>query len=201
MKKKNELTIINTNARSLTPKIDSLIDCFEELQADIAIVTETWLRDGSALQSDLRDLELGAGIASLTRNRRPHPITGVCHGGVAIMYRKAIGSLKKIDIDNPDSFEVLPAIGTIMGTSRKLAIVAAYIPPNYNAARGAACIDHIESVIVEIKRRYRDPLIALAGDFNQWRIQDGLMEFPDIRESLVGPTRGDRAIDRTFTNM
>lgn len=29
--KKTKLTIINTNARSLCPKIESLLDCFEEL--------------------------------------------------------------------------------------------------------------------------------------------------------------------------
>ena len=45
-KKKDTLTIINTNARSLIPKIDSLDECFGELEADIAVVTETWMRDG-----------------------------------------------------------------------------------------------------------------------------------------------------------
>ena len=41
-------TIVNTNARSLCPKIHSLIDCFNELEADIAIITETWLTSGDS---------------------------------------------------------------------------------------------------------------------------------------------------------
>ena len=41
MRKKNRLNLINTNARSLCPKIDSLLDCFEELEVDLAVVTET----------------------------------------------------------------------------------------------------------------------------------------------------------------
>lgn len=166
----NELTIINTNARSLSPKIDSLIDCFSEMKADISIVTETWLRSGTPLDHDLADLEQGAGLVALTRNREPHPTTGVCHGGVAIIYRKVIRKFKEIQFDNPDGFEVMAAVGTIQGISRKLVVVAAYIPPNYSVSRGSACIEHIESLIIEIKRRYRDPLLVLAGDFNQWSV-------------------------------
>ena len=34
------INVINTNAQSLCPKINSLVDCFEELDGTIAIVTE-----------------------------------------------------------------------------------------------------------------------------------------------------------------
>ena len=37
-----QIKIINTNARSLCPKIDSLIDCFEELDVTLGVVTKTW---------------------------------------------------------------------------------------------------------------------------------------------------------------
>ena len=36
-------TIINGNARSLRPKIESLIDCFNETESTVGIITETWL--------------------------------------------------------------------------------------------------------------------------------------------------------------
>ena len=39
------LTIINTNARSLCPKINSMVDYFNELECTFAIVTETWMSD------------------------------------------------------------------------------------------------------------------------------------------------------------
>ena len=51
-----EMTLINTNARSLCPKINSLVTCFEELEAHVAVVTETWLTDGVGLQDDVADL-------------------------------------------------------------------------------------------------------------------------------------------------
>ena len=38
-------TIINCNARSLCPKIGFLIDCMEETDASVGVVTETWLDD------------------------------------------------------------------------------------------------------------------------------------------------------------
>ena len=37
----NMINIINTNARSLCPKIESLIDCFEELDVHMALITES----------------------------------------------------------------------------------------------------------------------------------------------------------------
>ena len=69
--KDNPFTIINTNARSLTRKISSFIDSFKELEASIAVVTETWLADGPSLEEDVDDLLLGTGIGLLTRNRPP----------------------------------------------------------------------------------------------------------------------------------
>ena len=45
-KMNTQTNVINTNARSLCPKIDSLIDCSD---TTIAIITETWLADGKSL--------------------------------------------------------------------------------------------------------------------------------------------------------
>ena len=201
IEKKNALTLINTNARSLCPKITSLVECFEEMCVDIAIVTETWFKDGQLLTDLTSDLELGAGIGMVTRNRDPNPQTGVAHGGVAVLFKKNIGSFKKIDIPNPDSFEVLPVIGTLMGTSRKMVVLAVYMPPNYTVPRSNLCLEYLENMIIEMKRRFTGPYIVLAGDFNQWPIDQALVEFPDVSEVQVGPTRGDRTIDRVFLNM
>ena len=200
-KEKNELTIINTNARSLCPKIDSLVECFGELQAQIAVVTETWFRDGPALDEDLSDLEHATGLAALTLNRPPNPNTGVSHGGVAVFFKKSFASFKKVQIPNPDNFEVLPLIGTMRGSSRKIVVLAVYIPPNYLVPRGRQCLEYIETCVMEVKNKFRDPYIVVAGDVNQWDLSSALQEFPDLSEVAVGPTRGDREIDRLFCNM
>ena len=197
------MTIINTNARSLAPKIDSLIECVNELDVSVAVVTETWLKDGPELEQDLLDLEGGAGLSALTLNRDPNPLTGVAHGGVAIIWRKSIGSFKRIPLGlaNPEKFEVLPTVGSLRGSSRKLVVIGIYMPPNYNVPKANLCLDYIENMMVEIRAKYRDPYIVVCGDFNQWPIERALVEFPDMRETEAGPTRGDRSIDRYFSNM
>ena len=74
------INVTNTNARSLCPKIDSLIDCFEEMDATIGIITETWLADGETLEKDIHDLAKGAGLGMVCLNRQPRN-RGVAHGG------------------------------------------------------------------------------------------------------------------------
>ena len=64
------INVINTNARSLCPKIDSLIDCFEEMDATVGIVTETWRADGESLDKDVHDLAKGAGLNMICLNDR-----------------------------------------------------------------------------------------------------------------------------------
>ena len=80
-------------------------------------------------------------------------------------------------------------------------MVAVYIPPNYSVPRVNGCLDYVENLLVDIKARYQDPYVIVAGDFNQWQIPQALSEFPDLTEIDVGPTRADRKIDRIFCNV
>ena len=63
------MTLINTNVRSICPKIDSVVESFEELDATFGVFTETWLSDGPELVDKLDDLRMGAGLAAITKNR------------------------------------------------------------------------------------------------------------------------------------
>ena len=99
---KTTVTIFNTNARSLCPKIESLIDCFTETNTIFGIRTETWLSDGLTLDKDIDDLDLGADIGLICRNRALNA-RGVSHGGVALAYRNTFPAkretLKKYLLD------------------------------------------------------------------------------------------------------
>ena len=55
----NKCLFMVTNARSLSPKIISLMDCFEEFRLTLSIVTESWLADGTRLGEDLEELDMG----------------------------------------------------------------------------------------------------------------------------------------------
>ena len=83
-----QINVINTNARSLCPKIESLIDCFNEMEVTLGVVTETWLADGESLDRDVADLAKGAGLGMVCLNRKPNG-RGVVYGGVAVVHNTA----------------------------------------------------------------------------------------------------------------
>ena len=195
-----DINILNTNARSLCPKIHSLIDMYDELDLTFGVVTETWLADGITLEEDKQDLLLGAGLSIICRNRKPD-LRGNAYRGVALVYREELCNFKSLQLDNPSNFEILTAVGSAHSLTRKIAVVGCYVPPNYTVARAQACLNHIEGVVIELKRRLKDPVIIVMGDFNQWEVETALQEFWDMGGSSAGPTRGSLKLDRIFTNL
>ena len=164
-----------------------------------AIITETWLAHGSKLELDSENLLLGHGLAIKYLNRPPS-VNGVAHGGVAIVSRASVSKMIDYPFPNPKGFEVLGMYMTIANIKRKFYVVAAYIPPNYTVPKGKACLQHINNMVLDIKRGAQDPYILVAGDFNQWPIEVALEDYEELVEVPSPPTRGDRKIDRTFTN-
>ena len=162
-------------------------------------MTETWLAQGSRMEMEAENLLLGHGLAVHYLNRLPS-VNGVSHGGVAVILRDTLASAVPFPFPNPDSFEVLPLIVTLPSIARKLYVIAAYIPPSYSVPRGKACLQHINNLVLEIKRKSNEPYIVVAGDFNQWNIAESLEDYPDISEVPSPPTREDRKIDLIFTN-
>ena len=92
-------------------------------------------------------------------------------------------------------------MGTLRGYARKVVVIGCYIPPNDVTARAKECLDHITDVVIEARRKYSDPFLIIAGDFNQWDVAHALRDYSDVSEVMVGPTQGNRSIDRLFTNF
>ena len=67
--------------------------------------------------------------------------------------------------------------------------------------RGKECLAYITDLVLHLKRKYKDPILYVSGDFNQWDLSSALEDYPDMLEASGGPTRGNRSIDRTFTNV
>ena len=160
------MTVLNTNARSLCPKINSLIDCFGELNATIGVVTETWLSDGESLDEDIEHLVLRSGLRMIYKNRENNS-RGFAHRGVCITFKDSACTLKEMKLYNPGRFEVIAATGSLKCCPRRLVVIGCYLPPNYTVGRGRAALDFIAGAISEAKRRLGDPIIMMAGDFNQ----------------------------------
>ena len=154
-KNKIDFTFINTNARSLCPKMSSLIDCFGDLSASIGVITETWLTDGESLQEDIDDLVLGTGLQMICRNRDPNE-RGFSHGGLAIVFRDAVVNLRQVSLRNPEKLEALMATGKVKGCPRGMAVVGCYAPPNYSTARARMAMDLAAGAVAEAKRTLED---------------------------------------------
>ena len=180
--------------------MESLADCMSEIEADYAVVTETWLQD-RAVESTVVDMAGEHGLDSFFRNRQAVADNGRQYGGVAIFSRAASTSFKVVDIPNPDCFEVLCVAGKLRKLKERVVVVAVYIPPNYPRVKADACLDYVADVVSEAKRRFESALITVAGDWNQWEVGKILDEHPDLAEVDHGPTRNDRKIDRMIVNF
>ena len=67
----------------------SLHDCFEEHELQVAMITESWLKDSVVLNRDIIDLEYGTNLKIIYRNR-PSKAVGARRvgGGISIIYEK-----------------------------------------------------------------------------------------------------------------
>ena len=195
------LRFINTNARSLEPKIRSLYDCFSEKQLHFATLTETWHQSNRSLADTLKEYSARFALEAIVRNRTVVATNGRSYGGVAFIYRKSVASFKQFPLVNQENFEVLATVGKVNGISGKIFALSVYAPPNMPAARAKLLIEYISDVIGEAKRKFEDCSLVISGDFNQWGIEDIVQDHPELVEVNYGPTRGDRAIDRTFVNF
>ena len=98
-------------------------------------------------------------------------------------------------------YEMLIAEGTMPLFTRKFIAICLYMPPNMTAASAAACLTFLVDVLLEIKSRYKDPFICVAGDFNGHKVESYLEDYPDLSLLMTGPTRNDRTLDLIFTNF
>ena len=180
--------------------MESLADCMSELEADVAVVSETWMQNRAASDSAI-DAAGQYGIDSFLLNRQVVSANGRQYGGVAVFARSSSTKFSTMEMENPENFEVLCVAGKVSKIKEKVVVVAIYIPPNYTKVKADSCLDYIADVISEAKRKYDSPLITVAGDWNQWSVRRVLDEHPDLCEVVHGPTRGDKKIDKFLVNF
>ena len=195
------LTFINTNARSLGPKIESLFDCFHEKDVDVALLTETWYQTNRMSTEELADYADRFSLGVIARNRDAVAANGRQYGGVALFYRQRTSSFANFEIINQDGHEVLAAVGSVKGIKGKVFCIVAYAPPSLTLLRARQLNNYLSDLIGEAKRKYPDCTLIVGGDFNHWPAEEAIEDHVEITEVLHGNTRGSRAIDRSFVNF
>ena len=89
----HSMSFILTNARSLAPKFDSMVDAFESLGLDFLCVTETWFKGGKELAEALRDLQGKSGLSIIHKSRDGRGRTR--GGGVAVVFNSSSCNFKR----------------------------------------------------------------------------------------------------------
>ena len=144
----------------------------------------------------LEDYQNTTGYAFLRKDRD----TGRRGGGLAICYNSKKIQMSKAKIP-PSKHEIFAAVGRRVGQRRKIVTIVVYVPPWYNAQQNRSLYNATNESILATKRKYSDPYIVIAGDFNRRNMLEATRDYPDIKTIRTGPTRGDSTLDLIATNF
>ena len=192
---KNELNILLVNARSLRPKLYSLIDTMQELDGHIALLTETWFHQDRQLDITLEDMKNALGYDCIRRDRTD----GREGGGVAIFYKMGDLQLQQIKVET--EFEIVAAIDRRTGQRRKMVVLTIYITPSLEAEGSDKALEELAALIGRFKSKYQSPYFLIGGDFNKRNVVRELRPYTDISLIQTPPTRGNNTLDLVFTNF
>ena len=162
----------------------------KELELDLALVSETWLRNDCTSKTMFEDLEDRDKISVIRKDREAERAAG----GVAIFANSEKIELSKCQLPK-SRFQVVAAIGRRRGQRRKMLVICIYIPPWYKADESKECLEHLEGLIAMLTKRYRDPYILVGGDFNERRIGTAIRGSKNIKVVNTPPTRGNKTLD------
>ena len=175
-----------------------MVQAFDSLELDFAIISETWFKPGSDLRSKLDDLEGEHGIKIVHQSRDGRSRKAA--GGVAVAFRMGACNLRKREMKNKKvGQEVLCVTGKIGKIPKKVAIIAVYVPPDMKAGNFRELCDTIVLEIASIKLALGDPIIFVAGDFNRRDVGPSLgLASDDLRLIDTAPTRGNSTLDLVY---
>ena len=195
----HKFSVMLTNARSLSPKISSLHTFFAEQELDVALITESWLKDGETLDRDVIDLEWGTNLKIIYKNRPKRSVgRRRVGGGVSIVFNKDTCNLRERKISG-NKFELVLAIGRVGRVTRQVAIFCAYIEPKMKVGELGELCKLISREILRLKSQ-GDPMIMVGGDLNRKSLEDAFQDFNDIARINNEPTRGDACLDIMYSN-
>ena len=190
-----------TNSRSLSPKVLSLVAYFEELELGLALITESWLADGSRLDQDIAELEHGTDMSVLYKNRPLKPNSRRrTSGGVALVYNKIKCQFKEVRLKN-NRFEMICARELLMDWTEKSLLLDLYMEPRMKVGTVEEIKSLLMDFILQEKAASNDPVFLIGGDMNKKDIVGAFDNYVDIIEVDHGPTRNGEKLDKTYTNF
>ena len=183
-----------TNSRSLPPKIESLVEMFDNLGLHFAAISETWMSEGKRYEKNAQKLEDRDELLIIKKSRRTRG------GGVAIIFNKRKMSLKQFKIRD-NKFEMVGASGRTAEDSRRLIVFSVYYPPQMKKDQVNEMNMCLSSAIDAQLVIDPDARIIICGDMNKKDVTQILTDHPDIVVLDTPETRKDERIDLCMTNI
>ena len=141
------------------------------------------------------NLTIGANLSFIRRDR------GSRGGGVAIAFNPTRIRLSKLPFERDKKKEIVCAVGNCSLSKRKVALIAAYLPPSINAAELDGYIYSLVDMVDNIILKHPDAMIYVGGDFNKKDLSRFRTAFPSLLPIQAGATRRNEALDEIYTNM
>ena len=186
-RKFNTINYCYTNARSLPPKLDSLIRVFDNFDLHFATVSETWMCI-KRYKKNAENLESRDNLCIIKKSRKSRG------GGVAIIFNKNKINLSQVKIRGND-FEIVGAIGRTSEDARKVLILSVYYPPQLKKEKIDRMNQCISDTIDKQKESFPFLQVILCGDFNKKDYLAILTDHPDLQVLDTPPTRGNEILD------
>ena len=173
---------------------------FEEIGLDMALVTESWLKDNQVLARDVIDLEFGTNLKIIYKNRPARRASArMVGGGVSIIFSKASCNFRERKLVN-NRFEMVVASGKFRQSSKMVVVYCIYMPPKMTVADQAELRELISDDILRVKSKDANAMIFIGGDLNNKDLGPALDCYVDISRKNFDPTRGTACLDILYSN-
>lgn len=182
-----------TSSRSVSAKINSVVENMKELQLHFLIVSETWLRKGRQLEAFKGELQANH-MGIIHRNRLS------CGGGIAIIFDSNKMSLKE-SFRFRAGTEAVCKVGRCAVSNRRKVIVGFYIPPKTDSTGLLGFKVQLKEKLEQIKADIGEFDLYVGGNANRKDIRDSFESFPSVQMLQTRPTRGDATLDVCFSNI
>ena len=187
-------TLMLTNANRLHNKLDELHYIADIEHLDLICITESWLN------SDIPDSFCQFDNFLVFRKDRSHRVGG----GVIIFARDSLHPryISPVNTSSLD-FELVWITLRPKILLRPLSVIIVAVlccPPWYDLLSIKSLIAYIISSIDELNRKFDHPGFLFVGDFNSLET-DFFRSRLQFRQLVKNSTRGDRILDKIFTNL
>ena len=186
------------NARSLFPKISSLVTDIEERTTDVCCVTEVWEQISSKKhQRKIEELLEMKGIQYVSTPRR----TGKRGGGAAIAVNLEHYTLSKLNVKIPRAVETVWGLvkSKKVSSSPPIIVCCFYSPPNRQT--NPELIDHLTVTLQKLLNIHKNAGLIICGDRNKIDISTISALDPSLQQVVKRPTHGNKILDVIYTNL